>query len=96
MAIFENEKETLQGSAYYDHLNRNWDNGNRAFQEINNKLDVLSKSDAGSNSFDDNFTKQLADVEMRLKKQISRVALGTDTTTIEEIVTKILIERGVI
>lgn len=96
MAIFENEKETLQGSEYYAHLNRNWDNGNRAFQEINNKLDALSKSDAGSNSFEDSFTKQLANVEMRLKKQISRVALGTDTTTIEAIITKILIERGVI
>lgn len=96
MAVFENEKQTLQGAEYYAHLNRNWDNGNRAFQEINNKLDALSKSDTGSNSFDDNFTKQLNDLETRLKKQISRVTLGTDTTTIEEIVTKILIERGVI
>lgn len=35
MTTFEKESDVFQGRAYREHLNRNWDNGNKAFQNLN-------------------------------------------------------------
>lgn len=34
MAVFENEQNASQDGNYREHLNRNWDNGNTAFDNI--------------------------------------------------------------
>ena len=34
MAVFENESNASQDANYREHLNRNWDNGNNAFDNI--------------------------------------------------------------
>ena len=34
MAVFENESNASQDANYREHLNRNWDNGNSAFDNI--------------------------------------------------------------
>lgn len=38
MAVFENESNTSQDANYREHLNRNWDNGNTAFDQINQNI----------------------------------------------------------
>lgn len=46
MAVFENEKQTLQGSEYYAHLNRNWDNGNKQFDAMNARINAKAENSA--------------------------------------------------
>lgn len=38
MAIFENESNASQDANYREHLNRNWDNGNIAFDNIDQQI----------------------------------------------------------
>ena len=38
MAIFENESNASQDANYREHLNRNWDNGNSAFDNIDQQI----------------------------------------------------------
>lgn len=68
-------------------------NGNT--DEINNELD----SKANLNKFNDEI-KRLDDktdaLDKDWKARLKRVTLGTDEETIENVVTKILIEKGVI
>lgn len=38
MAVFENESNASQDANYREHLNRNWDNGNTAFDNIDQQI----------------------------------------------------------
>lgn len=38
MAVFENESNASQDANYREHLNRNWDNGNSAFDNIDQQI----------------------------------------------------------
>lgn len=38
MAVFENESNASQDANYREHLNRNWDNGNIAFDNIDQQI----------------------------------------------------------
>lgn len=38
MAVFENESNASQDGNYREHLNRNWDNGNIAFDNIDQQI----------------------------------------------------------
>lgn len=68
---------------------------NNNTDEINNELD----SKANLNKFNDEI-KRLDDktdaLDKDWKARLKRVTLGTDEETIENVVTKILIEKGVI
>lgn len=39
MAVFENESNASQDANYREHLNRNWDNGNREFGKVESQLE---------------------------------------------------------
>ena len=68
-------------------------NGNT--DEINDELD----SKANLNKFNDEIKRlddKTDDLDKDWKARLKRVTLGTDEETIENVVTKILIEKGVI
>lgn len=46
MAIFEKENEVFQNSSYREHLNRNWDNGNKQFDAMNARINAKSENSA--------------------------------------------------
>lgn len=54
MAVFENESNASQDANYREHLNRNWDNGNIAFDNLFGKYSgLLDKYDAVNSRLDD-------------------------------------------
>ena len=61
-------------------------------KELNSKIDKLNSDKVGNADFDARLSEFNEDWKARLK----RVTLGTDEETIENVVTKILIEKGVI
>ena len=61
-------------------------------KELNSRIDALNSDKVGNADFDAKLSEFNEDWKARLK----RVTLGTDEETIEDIVTKILIEKGVI
>lgn len=61
-------------------------------KELNSKIDKLNSDKVGNTDFDAKLSEFNEDWKARLK----RVTLGTDEETIENVVTKILIEKGVI
>ena len=61
-------------------------------KELNSRIDALNSDKVGNTDFDAKLSEFNEDWKARLK----RVTLGTDEETIENVVTKILIEKGVI
>ena len=61
-------------------------------KELNSRIDALNSDKVGNTDFDAKLSEFNEDWKARLK----RVTLGTDEETIEDVVTKILIEKGVI
>lgn len=61
-------------------------------KELNSRIDALNSDKVGNADFDAKLSEFNEDWKARLK----RVTLGTDEETIENVVTKILIEKGVI
>ena len=61
-------------------------------KELNSKIEKLNSDKVGNTDFDAKLSEFNEDWKARLK----RVTLGTDEETIENVVTKILIEKGVI
>ena len=61
-------------------------------KELNSKIDRLNSDKVGNSDFDAKLSEFNEDWKARLK----RVTLGTDEETIENVVTKILIAKGVI
>lgn len=63
-----------------------------ADKELNSKIDKLNSDKVGNTDFD----AKLSEFNEDWKDRLRRVTLGTDEETIENVVTKILIEKGVI
>lgn len=61
-------------------------------KELNSKIDKLNSDKVGNTDFD----AKLSEFNEDWKDRLRRVTLGTDEETIENVVTKILIEKGVI
>ena len=54
MPVFENESNASQDANYREHLNRNWDNGNIAFDNLFIKYNgLLDEYDAVNSRLDD-------------------------------------------
>lgn len=85
MAVFENESNASQDANYREHLNRNWDSGNREFDKIEGLLDTLEKNlssyhgeiDQLKTFFDnlkDQHTQDVDTFSQTIKKQNDRIS----------------------
>lgn len=88
MAVFELESQMLQGKAYRDHLNRNWEAGNDKLAFLEEKIENMAPSKPV------NVVSQ-QDIN-DLDNKINRIILGIDHDTIKMVVREILKEEGVI
>ncbi len=88
MAVFELESQMLQGKAYRDHLNRNWEAGNDKLASLEDKIENMAPSKPV------NVVSQ-QDIN-NLNKKINRIILGVDHDTIKLVVREILKEEGVV
>ncbi|MBI1708231.1 hypothetical protein [Lactobacillus crispatus] len=78
MAVFENESNASQDANYREHLNRNWDNGNNAFDNLFGKYNgLLDEYDAVNSRLDD-AERKIRDL------QDKNIALNQRCDTIEE------------
>ena len=88
MEVFELESQMLQGKAYRDHLNRNWEAGNDKLAFLEEKIENMAPSKPV------NVVSQ-QDIN-DLDNKINRIILGIDHDTIKMVVREILKEEGVI
>lgn len=78
MSVFENESNASQDANYREHLNRNWDNGNIAFDNLFGKYNgLLEEYDAVSSRLD-NAERKIRDL------QDKNIALNQRCDKIEE------------
>ena len=76
MAVFENESNASQDANYREHLNRNWDNGNSAFNNLFGKYNgLLDEYDAVNSRLDDAERKirDLQDKNIALNRRCDKV-----------------------
>ena len=76
MAVFENESNTSQDANYREHLNRNWDNGNSAFDNLFDKYNgLLDEYDAVNSRLDDAERKirDLQDKNIALNQRCDKI-----------------------
>ena len=78
MAVFENESNASQDANYREHLNRNWDNGNIAFDNLFAKYNGLLDEYNAVNSRLDNAERKIRDL------QDKNIALNQRCEKIEE------------
>ena len=76
MAVFENESNASQDANYREHLNRNWDNGNSAFDNLfgkyNNLLDKYNDI-VGRLNDDENEIHDLQDKNIALNQRCDKI-----------------------
>ena len=76
MAVFENESNASQDANYREHLNRNWDNGNSAFDNLFDKYNgLLDEYDAVNSRLDDAERKihDLQDKNIALNQRCDKI-----------------------
>lgn len=76
MAVFENESNASQDANYREHLNRNWDNGNSAFDNLLGKYNgLLDEYDAVNSRLDDAERKirDLQDKNIALNQRCDKI-----------------------
>ena len=76
MPVFENESNASQDANYREHLNRNWDNGNSAFDNLFGKYNgLLDKYDAVNSRLDDAERKirDLQDKNIALNQRYDKI-----------------------
>ena len=76
MAVFENESNASQDANYREHLNRNWDNGNIAFDNLFAKYNgLLDEYDAVNSRLDDAERKirDLQDKNIALNQRCDKI-----------------------
>lgn len=76
MAVFENEGNASQDANYREHLNRNWDNGNIAFDNLFSKYNgLLDEYDAVNSRLDDAERKirDLQDKNIALNQRCDKI-----------------------
>lgn len=76
MAVFENESNASQDANYREHLNRNWNNGNSAFDNLFGKYNgLLDEYDAVNSRLDDAERKirDLQDKNIALNQRCDKI-----------------------
>lgn len=76
MPVFENESNASQDANYREHLNRNWQNGNTAFDDLFGKYNGLfDEYDAVNNRLDDAERKirDLQDKNIALNQRCDKI-----------------------
>ena len=76
MPVFENESNASQDANYREHLNRNWDNGNIAFDNLFAKYNgLLDEYDAVNSRLDDAERKirDLQDKNIALNQRCDKI-----------------------
>lgn len=76
MAVFENESNASQDANYREHLNRNWDNGNSAFNNLFGKYsNLLDKYNdiVGRLNDDENEIHDLQDKNISLSQRCDKI-----------------------
>lgn len=76
MAVFENESNASQDANYREHLNRNWDNGNSAFDNLFGKYNnLLGKYNdiIGRLNDDENEIHDLQDKNIALNQRCDKI-----------------------
>lgn len=76
MSVFENEGNVSQDANYRAHLNRNWDNGNNAFDNLFGKYnDLLGKYNdiIGRLNDDENEIHDLQDKNIALSQRCDKI-----------------------
>ena len=87
MAVFENESNASQDANYREHLDRNWQNGNTAFDDLFGKYNgLLDEYDAVNNRLDDAERKirDLQDKNIALSQRCDKIE-ETHREDIEEL-----------
>lgn len=70
MSVFENESAPMQNASYREHLDRNWNNGNKALNELNSKInEYLEEKDEQG--------KHILELETRIEK-LEKIAMEYD------------------
>ena len=67
MAVFENESNASQDANYREHLDRNWQNGNTAFDDLFVKYNGLLDEYAAVNSRLDDAERKIRDLQGDVK-----------------------------
>lgn len=81
MAVFENEGNASQDANYREHLNRNWDNGNSAFdniyQQISNWQNLISRLSSRVTTLESENDKRIQE-NINLRNELTQYELKTD------------------
>ena len=81
MPVFENESNASQDANYREHLNRNWDNGNIAFnniyQQISNWQNSLSRLISRVSTLESENDKRIQE-NINLRNELTQYELKTD------------------
>lgn len=81
MAVFENESNASQDANYREHLNRNWDNGNSAFdniyQQISNWQNLISRLSSRVTTLESENDKRIQE-NISLRNELTNYQLKTD------------------
>ena len=81
MAVFENESNASQDANYREHLNRNWDNGNSAFDNIYQQIadwQKLISSLSSRVSTLESENNKLIQENINLRNELTQYELKTD------------------
>lgn len=74
MAVFENESNASQDANYREHLNRNWDNGNIAFDNIDQQISAVTNRVTTLESENDKRIQE----NINLRNELTQYELKTD------------------
>lgn len=81
MAVFENESNASQDANYREHLNRNWDNGNIAFdniyRQISNWQNLISSLSSRVSTLESENDKRIQE-NINLRNELTQYEIKTD------------------
>ena len=81
MPVFENESNASQDANYREHLNRNWDNGNTAFdniyQQISNWQNLISSLSSRVSTLESENDKRIQE-NINLRNELTQYEIKTD------------------
>lgn len=81
MPVFENESNASQDANYREHLNRNWDNGNIAFENIYQQIadwqNSLSSLSSRVSTLESENNKRIQE-NINLRNELTQYELKTD------------------
>lgn len=81
MSVFENESDASQDANYREHLNRNWDNGNIAFDNIYQQIadwqNLISSLSSRVSTLESENNKRIQE-NINLRNELTQYELKTD------------------